>query len=117
MVDRQWALGFADEWVSAWNSHDIDRIIRHYAEDVSISSPIAANLIGSSQVEGIEAVNKYFLQGLQAYPDLKFEVLDVLCGQQSIVLSYINHKKVMAAEFMLFDNDGKIKQMYAHYSE
>ena len=31
---------FAKEWIDAWNSHDLDRILAHYAEDIEISTPM-----------------------------------------------------------------------------
>jgi ketosteroid isomerase-like protein len=32
---------FALEWVAAWNSRDLERILQHYTEDVEITSPLA----------------------------------------------------------------------------
>jgi ketosteroid isomerase-like protein len=28
------AQAFADEWIAAWNSHDLDRVLSHYAPEV-----------------------------------------------------------------------------------
>ena len=36
------ARSFAADWIEAWNSHDLDRIMTHYAEDLVLVSPIAA---------------------------------------------------------------------------
>ncbi len=30
---------FAQEWLNAWNSHDLEAIMAHYAEDVIFYSP------------------------------------------------------------------------------
>ena len=30
---------FADDWMEAWNSHDLDRVLSHYEEDVVLTSP------------------------------------------------------------------------------
>ena len=32
-MTREEALGFAREWVAAWNAHDLGRILSHYADD------------------------------------------------------------------------------------
>lgn len=117
MISKETAKQFSDEWEKSWNSHDINRIISHYADDVVLNSPIACKLLGNPEVKGIEAVKIYFMKGLQAYPDLKFKVLDVLHGEQSIVLYYVNQNDVKAGEFMQLDSDGKVCRMYAHYSE
>ena len=29
----------AHHWIQAWNDHDLERILRHYADDVVFSSP------------------------------------------------------------------------------
>ena len=38
---------FANHWIKAWNSHDLEAILSHYAEDIVFLSPIAAALIPS----------------------------------------------------------------------
>ena len=108
---------FAAKWEKSWNSHDIQKIMEHYASDIVLISPIAGKLLGNPEVKGFEAVKDYFIKGLQAYPDLKFRVLDVLYGEKSIVLYYVNQNNVKAGEFMQFGTDGKIIRMHAHYSE
>jgi ketosteroid isomerase-like protein len=40
MIERQWALNFAREWIEAWNSHDLERIFSHYTEDFEMTSPL-----------------------------------------------------------------------------
>ena len=44
MIDRTWAEQFAKEWIDAWNSHDLDRILSHYVEDFEMSSPLIIEL-------------------------------------------------------------------------
>ncbi|MBX9448831.1 MAG: nuclear transport factor 2 family protein [Taibaiella sp.] len=38
-ITQQFAGHFAQEWVNAWNTGDIEAIMRHYAEDVRFMSP------------------------------------------------------------------------------
>ncbi len=116
MITREIAQLFADEWEQAWNTHDIDQITQHYAKDIVLVSPVAEKLLGNSQVQGIEAVKNYFLKGLEAYPDLKFKILDVLYASESIVLYYVNQNGIKAGEFMQLDANRQVLRMYAHYS-
>ena len=116
-MDKLFAKQFAEAWEKSWNSHDINEIMNHYANDVIIISPIAGKLLGNPEVKGFEAVKRYFMKGLQAYPNLKFEVIDVLLGEKSVVLYYINQNDIKAGEFMQIDGKGKVSRMYAHYSE
>ncbi len=116
-MDKLFAKQFAKKWEKSWNSHGINEIMDHYASDVIVISPIAGKLLGNPEVKGFDAVKSYFMKGLQAYPNLKFEVTDVLLGEESIVLYYINQNGIKAGEFMQIDDEGKVSRMYAHYSE
>src|SRR5262249_51493830 len=88
------AQHFARHWIAAWNSHDLDAILSQYAPEVVLTSPVAAKLldVSSGKVIGKQALGDYFARGLAAYPDLKFELVDVLSGISSVVLYYVNHK-------------------------
>ena len=68
------ATRFAQEWVAAWNSRDLERILSHYADDVEVTSPLVPKILGSDQlsVRGKANLREYFRRGLDAYPDLKF---------------------------------------------
>src|SRR6516165_8130587 len=112
------AIVFARHWVAAWNSHDLDAIVSHYAPDVVLTSPVAAKILSdpSGTVRGETALRDYFRRGLEAYPDLHFELLEVMAGLSSVVLCYINQKDTKTAEFMEFGKDGKIVRVVANYS-
>ena len=44
--DEAWHL--ANAWVAAWNARDLDRIMTHYDDAVELTSPIAAQLLGTT---------------------------------------------------------------------
>lgn len=108
---------FAREWIEAWNTHDLERIMWHYAEEVAFTSPFVVKLFGdpSGTVRGKERLRAYFAKGLAAYPDLKFELLEVLAGVESLVVYYRSVKSMLAAEMMIINSQGKIQQVIAHY--
>lgn len=112
------ATNFAREWVAAWNSHDLDAILSHYDENVVLTSPAAAKILGepSGTVQGNTALRNYFRRGLELYPDLHFELLDVMSGLTSIVVCYKNQKDTKTAEFMEFSKNGKVIRAVANYS-
>ena len=33
-MDNDVALAFAQQWLSEWNAHDLDAVLRHFADDV-----------------------------------------------------------------------------------
>ena len=39
MRTKDWAQKFAQEWVEAWNAHDIERVLSHYTDDFEMNSP------------------------------------------------------------------------------
>ena len=112
------AKKFAREWIEAWNSHDLEAILSHYATDVVLTSPVAARLLDdpSGTVQGSAALRDYFKRGLEAYSNLHFELLDVMQGLSSVVLCFVNQKGTKTAEFMEFGKDGKIARVVANYS-
>jgi ketosteroid isomerase-like protein len=109
---------FADDWIRAWNSHDLEAIMSHYAPEVVLTSPTAAKLLGDSSgtIKGKQAVRSYFERGLQAFPNLTFELLDVMWGISSVVLYYLNQKGTKTAEFMELDANQKVSRVVANYN-
>jgi len=114
--DEAWKL--ANHWVAAWNAHDLDLIMTHYDEGVELTSPVAAQLLGTpdGKVIGKANLKAYFQRGLAAYPDLRFHLQDVLWGISSVVLYYKNQKEKRTAEFMELSATGKVTRVVANYA-
>jgi len=112
------AKEFARDWVDAWNSHDLERILSHYSSDVVLISPVAAKLTGeaSGMVRGKDALRNYFQKGLELFPNLQFTLVDVMQGLSSVVLYYENQRGTRTGEFMEFDADGIVVRVVANYS-
>jgi hypothetical protein len=117
MLTGEWVRGFAQEWVRSWNTHDLEAILEHYADAVVLTSPVAARLLGdpSGNVRGKVGLRSYFSKGLEAYPDLRFELIDVMWGLSSVVLYYKNQVGKKTGEFMEIDGDGKVVRVVANY--
>jgi ketosteroid isomerase-like protein len=114
--DEAWKL--ANHWAEAWNSHDLDAIMEHYDDAVELTSPVPAQLLNAPEgkVAGKAAVRAYFQRGLAAYPELHFELQDVLWGLNSLVLYYSNQKGTKTAELMELSETGRVARVVAHYS-
>ena len=39
-MDLEEARGFAEHWIAAWNSHDIDAVLAHYTDDFAMTTPM-----------------------------------------------------------------------------
>lgn len=118
MLNTKDAQQFANRWCEAWNSHDLESIMSHYAENVVLTSPTAARLLKdpAGVVTGKDALRNYFALGLKAYPNLRFEVVDVTCGVSTVVVYYANQNGTKVSEFMELGPDGKVTRVIAHYS-
>jgi hypothetical protein len=116
-VTRDAAWNLAQRWVEAWNAHDLDLIMTHYEDAVELISPVAAQLLGTSDGKVVGKVNlrAYFQRGLEAYPELHFRLANVLWGISSVVLYYTNQKGVRAAEFMELSTVGRVVRVVANY--
>ena len=104
-MDRATAQEFAASWVTAWNAHDLEQVLSHFADDVVFASPVAGQLIDGSDgvLRGKAALRDYWAQGLRRIPDLHFTVLDVYVGVSAVVISYRNQKGARVSEVLIFD--------------
>ena len=114
--DEAWKL--ANHWVTAWNAHDLDLIMTHYDDAIELTSPVAAQLLATTdgKVVGKANLRAYFQRGLEAYPELRFHLEDVLWGVHSLVLLYTNQKRTRAAEFMELSEIGKVSRVVGNYA-
>jgi hypothetical protein len=116
-MDEATARAFADGWYAAWNAHDLEAILEHYADDVELTSPLVAGLTGEpgGRLTGKDALRAYFAAGLERYPDLHFDPLELLVGVDSLVLRYVSVGGRPSAEVVFLDAGGKICRYVAHY--
>jgi len=74
------------------DSHDLDAIMSHYAPEIVLTIAGCGEALNdlSGAVRGQLALREYFKRGVEAYPNLAFELLDVMWGLSSVVLYYKN---------------------------
>jgi ketosteroid isomerase-like protein len=108
-VDLAFAQRFAEDWAAAWNSHDLDRILEHYTDDLVFASPRIAQLVGepSGEVQGKAALRAYWRKGLEHLPDLHVTLEDVRVSVDTIVINYRNQRPQPVAEVLTF-RDGSV---------
>jgi SnoaL-like domain len=112
------AEAFAQDWIAAWNAHDVELILSHYSEDAVLSSPSVIRLVGapSGEIRGLDALRVYLRRGLDAHPDLRLDPIEVLPGAGSIALRYRFGDGREAIETLELDRADKISRSTAHYS-
>ncbi len=109
---------FGTDWIDAWNSHDLDRILCHYSDDVEVTTPMVKVALGTDEgtVRGKVQVRRYWEAALKKVPDLHFELVESTQGVDSIALYYKSVMGKMAIEVMFFNDVGKVRRVVAHYT-
>jgi ketosteroid isomerase-like protein len=100
-------MEFAQDWVDAWNRHDVEAVLAHFHEDVVFTSPVAAQVVPESGgvIRGKAALRDYWVTALAQLPDLHFEIVGVYRGVSSLVINYRNHRGNLVNEVLIFDGD------------
>ncbi len=66
------AHDWPESWTASWNSHDLEKILSHYSEDLIFISPFVSKLLNeaTATLKGKTALRPYFAKALEKYPDL-----------------------------------------------
>lgn len=117
LITPEFAGRFASTWYAAWNSHDLDAIMRHYAPGIEHSSPFIKRYEGTDELslKGIERVRAYFGRALVRNPTLAFLPRHLGIGLESVALVYTRMNGDLAVEGFWFDDAGKIMRSVSHY--
>ena len=97
---------------------DLDRVLDFYTNDVIFHSPLIARLSHdpSGTVHGKAALRAYVKKGFEVFDHIKFTVLDVLRGVDSIAIHYKGITGTHVVEVLFFDKDGVVRESYVHYA-
>jgi len=116
-MEKGFAECFANEWIAAWNSHDLDRILAHYEDEFEMSSPLIPVLVRelSGKLRGKAAVGAYWAEALRKAPHLRFELVTALAGVDSVTIYYKGHRG-LSAEVLHFGPSRKVRAAFAHYA-
>lgn len=112
-MTREAALAFAAEWASAWNELAVERVLAHFDEHVSFTSPTARTVVGASTVPGKQALREYWNKAVAQIGSLQFVVdrilWDPITREMAIVyLSEIDGQRKRVSEQLTFGLDGLV---------
>jgi ketosteroid isomerase-like protein len=118
MISHEKAKNYAYEWIDAWNSHDLERILAYYSDDFEMTTPLIVKLMNhpTGTLKGKETIKPFWEKALTLIPGLRFELLDVLSSVDSISIHYKAVFGKRGMEVLFFDSKGKIKKSIAHYN-
>ena len=111
------AKEFADEWVRAWNGHDVEAVLAHFHDDVVFSSPVAARMLPETGgvVRGKPALRDYWVTALGMLPELHFDVIGVYRGESLLVINYRNERGGLVNEVLMFEEGGLVREGHGTY--
>jgi ketosteroid isomerase-like protein len=115
--DPAFCAALGKQWIDAWNSHDLERILALYSDDSEMTSD-KIPLLGfdpSGTVHGKDRLRAYWRKGLDLLPDLHFTLIDVYVSPDSLVVFYQNERGAKIFEYLRLNADGKIRQGSANH--
>jgi ketosteroid isomerase-like protein len=118
MLTTEKTADYVKRWVAAFESKDLDRVLAFYTNDVIFHSPLIARLSHDpgGTVQGKAALRAYVMKGFEVFDHIKFTVLDVLRGVDSIAIHYKGITGTHVVEVLFFDKDGMVRESYVHYA-
>ena len=107
---------FAEDWLTAWNRHDVEAVLAHFHDDVVFSSPVAARVVPDSKgvVRGKAALREYWNAALKTMPDLHFDIVGIYQGESVLVVNYRNQSGALVNEVLEFDG-GLVRRVHGTY--
>lgn len=113
-MERHDATEFAEGWIRAWNHRDVDAALSYFADDAVFTSLTAKRVIPSSEgvIRGKDALAAYWRAALLLNPALRFELIDVFVGVDTVAIQYANESGRRIVEVFKFEN-GKIVSGHA----
>ena len=105
------------DWIAAWNSRDLERILALYADACEMTSD-KVQMLGfdsSGTLSGKASLRMYWGKALQLVPGLHFDLIDLFVSPDSVVVFYANERGGRICEYLRVDAGGKIVQGSANH--
>ena len=108
----------AEAWVAAWNAHDLNAIMEHYAEDVVFSADTVASRWNrpDGTLRGKEELREHFRRGLERAPNLRFTLRSVLTCPGGYAVLYERENGNLVIDAVDVNADGYATRIHAYYA-
>ena len=115
--DAAHLAAMAREWIAAWNSHDLERVLALYAEDAGMTSDRipAFGFDASGTLHGKDKLRAYWGKALALLPSMHFELIDIFVSPDSVIVFYKNERDARICEYLRVNAAGKIIQGSANH--
>ncbi len=111
------AVALAEHWITAWNAHDLDGILSHYAPNVVFEANTVRTRWGKDdgKLHGIEELRKHFALGLQLVPDLRFQLDQVFLAPCGYAVVYTRENGNRVIDCVKLNPAGLAEHVTAYY--
>ncbi|WKA26004.1 nuclear transport factor 2 family protein [Bradyrhizobium roseum] len=105
------------EWIAAWNSHELERVLALYTDDAEMTSDKiqALGFEADGTLRGKDRLRAYWGKALAMLPNLRFDLIDTYVSPDSVVVFYQNERGAQICEYLRLDAEGKIRQGSANH--
>lgn len=113
-IERALAESLAAQWIAAWNSGDLERILALYDDDFEMRSPLIVErgFSSSGTLRGKDAVRPYWAAGIAAAAaaekPISFELIDVYGGIDTVAIHYKSVGRKVVIEVLELDARGRV---------
>jgi SnoaL-like domain len=108
----------AEQWIEAWNSHDLDRIMHHYATDIEFEANTVVRRWQKpdGRLVGLDELRAHFQLGLKLAPDLRFELEEFLSSPSGYAVLYRRENGNRVLDVVELNSEGKARRVKAFYA-
>ncbi|MDO9296347.1 nuclear transport factor 2 family protein [Bradyrhizobium sp.] len=105
------------DWIAAWNSRDLERVLALYADECEMTSDKiqALGFDSSGTLRGKAKLREYWGKALRLVPNLQFDLIDLFVSPDSVVVSYANERGAKICEYLRIDAERRIVQGSANH--
>ncbi len=113
MIDKEQMLETAAGWIKAWNTGDIRTLLEHYADDIVFYSAAATRRwkTEGGKLVGKTAIEAHFRKAFEEVPGMNLTFKKLLIGVDGVLLVYQRETGRMSSVFILFNENGKVKEV------
>jgi len=107
----------AEHWIAAWNAHDLDAIMSHYAADVEfeVATAVVRFNRADGKLHGASELREHFRRGLEKVPELRFELEQVFFAPGGYAALYRRENGNRVVDAVELDGEAKVKRATAYY--
>lgn len=105
-------------WIAAWNSHDLEAILAHYADEIVFQTPTAVARWGRADgvLRGKDELRRHFARGLELVPALHFELEQIFTGPAGYAVLYRRENGNRVIDTVELDGAGRAVRGRALYA-